>query len=156
MRFAGEFNLYYHQGRVLNWLSVITVLYHWFIGYIGSKANSSRMKDLNCDSAAVFKDDKLSIGGQVKSKGEVLKEYFLVRSKPPNLNCRVERFGRICQTFDSCRRQWVSEMGFGGLLYLSSGMHLPRKLGYWLMTRIDPFNKMVITPDGRVLRLSRN
>ncbi|XP_021758474.1 uncharacterized protein LOC110723424 [Chenopodium quinoa] len=39
------------------------------------------MKDPNCDDPTLFKDDKLSIGGQVKSKGEVLKEYFHVRSK---------------------------------------------------------------------------
>uniref|UniRef100_A0A803LBD1 Uncharacterized protein n=1 Tax=Chenopodium quinoa TaxID=63459 RepID=A0A803LBD1_CHEQI len=105
------------------------------------------MQDSKQVFQAMFKDDSLTVGGNIKAKGEVLKEFFKARSKPPNLNCRVESFARICQTFDS-RRRWVAEMGFGGLLYLSGDMHLPRQLGYWLVTRLDPINLEIRNGHG--------
>ncbi|XP_021728502.1 uncharacterized protein LOC110695600 [Chenopodium quinoa] len=48
-------------------------------------------------------------------------------------------------------------MGFGGLLHLaSSGMQLPRQLAYWLLTRVDPVSKILISPDGKEFSLSPN
>ncbi|XP_021727867.1 uncharacterized protein LOC110694984 isoform X2 [Chenopodium quinoa] len=71
------------------------------------------------------------------------------------MNCRIESFGRICQSFDEQRQRWVREMGFGSLLNLVD-VHLPRQLAYWLMTRIDPFGKVLRSPDGRLLKLFTN
>ncbi|XP_021743187.1 uncharacterized protein LOC110709277 [Chenopodium quinoa] len=106
--------------------------------------------------STIFKDNRLSVGGQVKAKGEVLKYHSSSRTKAPNLTCRIESFGRICQKFDDRRKKWVGEMGFGGLLFLDSGMHLPRQLVYWLLSRIDPIKKMLICLDGTEFKLSQN
>lgn len=70
----------------------------------------------------------------------------------PNVICRVESFGKICGPFNERRKKWVREMGFGGLLYLVN-MHLPRALCYWLMTRIDPDNEMLVV-CGKQYRIS--
>lgn len=44
------------------------------------------------------------------------------------------------------------EIGFGGLLTLASGMHLPRQLAYWLLSRVNPINNIFTSPDGMELR----
>ena len=72
------------------------------------------------------------------------------------MNCRVETFSRICNTFDERRTRWVNEMGLGGLLKVPTDIHLPRQMGYWLMSRIDPLNKLLVAPDGKQFRLSAN
>ncbi|XP_021738418.1 uncharacterized protein LOC110704918 [Chenopodium quinoa] len=105
---------------------------------------------------ALFKDDSISEGGMMKAKGEVLKQQALLCGRPPNISCRVETFGRICQTFDERRKSWVTDMGFGGLLHFVSDMHLPRQLAYWIMTRIGPINKSFVGMDGRVFWFSKN
>ncbi|XP_021759317.1 uncharacterized protein LOC110724216 [Chenopodium quinoa] len=77
-------------------------------------------------------------------------------SDPPSINCRIHSFGRICKKFEERRTRWVNEMGFGGILHLVSDMHLPRQLSYWIMTRIDPLNRILIAPDGHEFPLSKN
>ncbi|XP_021769111.1 uncharacterized protein LOC110733378 isoform X1 [Chenopodium quinoa] len=109
--------------------------------------------ELNPD---LFKDNRLSPGGVVKAAGRVLKEQSDSICRPPNMSCRIHYFGRICKKFDVKRTRWVTEMGFGGLLHLVSDMHLPRQLAYWIMTRIDPLNRSIIAPDGRVFSFSNN
>ncbi|XP_021714845.1 uncharacterized protein LOC110682806 [Chenopodium quinoa] len=105
----------------------------------------------------MFKDDCMTFGRLVKARGEVLKQYAIGTSKAPNLTCRIESFGRICQKFDGRRRRWVTKMGFGGLLHLAAlGMQLPRQLAYWLLTRVDPVSKTLISPDGKEFSLSPN
>ncbi|XP_021722289.1 uncharacterized protein LOC110689788 [Chenopodium quinoa] len=103
-----------------------------------------------------FLDDSSSVGGQVKGMGEVIKKQGEVFGRPPNMNFRIETFSRICLTFDDRRTRWDNEMGLGGLLTVPTDIHLPRQLGYWLMTRIDPLNKVFIAPDGKQFRLSAN
>ncbi|XP_021723293.1 uncharacterized protein LOC110690724 isoform X2 [Chenopodium quinoa] len=107
-------------------------------------------------SPAIFKDDSLTVGGEVKSKGEVLLQHLQNRCRPANTSCRIESFGIICNSFDDRRKRWVREMGFGGLLEIGGNMNLPRQLAYWLMTRVDPFNCTLTAQDGRVYRLSQN
>ncbi|XP_021752260.1 uncharacterized protein LOC110717799 isoform X2 [Chenopodium quinoa] len=104
----------------------------------------------------LFKDDGLSYGGAVKGRAEVMAEHSKARSRPPNMGCRIESFGRICQKFDDRRRRWVCEMGFGSLLHLALDMHLPRQLAYWVMTRMDPISKMLRSPNGLEFRFSKN
>ncbi|XP_021727186.1 uncharacterized protein LOC110694316 isoform X1 [Chenopodium quinoa] len=106
--------------------------------------------------AGLFKENSISVGGLVKERSAVLMEHSASSCRPPNMNCRIESFGRICQKFDDRRRRWVYEMGFGGLLHFACNMHLPRQLAYWLMTRVDPLNKVFIAPGGREYRLSKN
>ncbi|XP_021727891.1 uncharacterized protein LOC110695002 [Chenopodium quinoa] len=105
--------------------------------------------------SGIFKDDRLTYGGLVKARGEVMLELATGRRRPHNMSCQIDSFGRICQKFDDRRRRWVCEMGFGGILQLAFNMQLPRQLAYWLMTRIDPLRKMLITPDGVEFRLSK-
>ncbi|XP_021716297.1 uncharacterized protein LOC110684191 [Chenopodium quinoa] len=100
-----------------------------------NRNSSSETKVL---STQLFLDDSVSVGGRVKAKGEVIKQQVEVFGRPPNMKCRIETFSRICHTFDERRTRWVNEMGFGGLLNIPMDMHLPRQLGYWLMSRIDP------------------
>ncbi|XP_021737667.1 uncharacterized protein LOC110704186 [Chenopodium quinoa] len=101
--------------------------------------------------------EKDVVGGQVNQKTEALNPHVCSgRTKAPNLTCRVESFGRICQKFDERRKRWVSEMGFSGLLHLASGMHMPRQLAYWLLSRVDPIWKMLISPKGSEFKLSAN
>ncbi|KNA07719.1 hypothetical protein SOVF_169310 [Spinacia oleracea] len=71
------------------------------------------------------------------------------------INCKVEAFGRIIHRFDNRRRQWVSEMGFGGLYHLC-GKHLPRNFVYWLMTRVDPVNEVFRGPNGFDVPMNKN
>ncbi|XP_021739821.1 uncharacterized protein LOC110706237 isoform X2 [Chenopodium quinoa] len=104
----------------------------------------------------LFKDDGLSYGGAVKGRAEVMAEHSKARSRPPNMSCHVESFGRICQKFDDRRRRWVCEMGFGSFLHLALDMHLPRQLSYWVMTRMDPISKMLRSPNGLEFRFSKN
>ena len=73
----------------------------------------------------------------------------------PNVNCRIEIFGKIVNSFDDRKRTWVHDMGFQGLLYLG-GKGLPRNLCYWLMTRVDPFRKVLILPGCGDYPLSKN
>lgn len=81
-------------------------------------------------SPAIFKDDSLTVGGEVKSKGEVLLQHLKSRCRAANTSCQIESFGRICKSFDDRRNQWVREMGFGGLLKIGGDMNLPRQLAY--------------------------
>ncbi|XP_021776156.1 uncharacterized protein LOC110739981 isoform X2 [Chenopodium quinoa] len=105
----------------------------------------------------LFTDDTLSLGGYVKAKGQVINQYFAAMCRTPNMTCRVESFGRICQKFDERRKRWVCEMGFGGLLHFASHMHLPRQLlAYRIMTPIDPINRWLIGTNGRSVYFSKN
>ncbi|XP_021714741.1 uncharacterized protein LOC110682724 isoform X1 [Chenopodium quinoa] len=104
----------------------------------------------------LFTDDSLSLGGFVKAKGQVINHYFAALRRPPNMTCRVQSIGRICQKFDERRKRWVCDMGFGGLLHFASHMHLPRQLAYWIMTRIDPINRCLIGTNGRSIYFSKN
>ncbi|XP_021764218.1 uncharacterized protein LOC110728855 [Chenopodium quinoa] len=104
----------------------------------------------------LFKDDGLSYGGAVKGRAEVMAEHSKARSRPPNMSCRIESFGRICQKFDDRRRRWVCEMGFGSLLHLALDMHLPRQLAYWVMTRMDPISKILRSTNGVEFRFLKN
>ncbi|XP_021735198.1 uncharacterized protein LOC110701900 [Chenopodium quinoa] len=125
-------------------------------GCIKQVVASYKEPPLKSLSPEIFKDESLTIGGQVKARGQVLKTREEARSRPPNTTCRVETFGRICQTFDERRTLWVVEMGFGGLLHFAGDMHLPRQLSYWLMSCIDPLNYTLRCADGRVFALSKN
>lgn len=69
------------------------------------------------------------------------------------MNCRAETFGRVVNNFDSVRKKWVMEMGFGGLLELA-GVKQPRKLCYWLFTRLDPLNGLIIDTNGKEYPIS--
>lgn len=71
----------------------------------------------------------------------------------PNINCRVETFGRIVGKFDLMRENWVIEMGFGGLLELKNKKQ-PRLLSYWLFTRFDPMNGLIIDTNGKEYPIS--
>ncbi|XP_021765487.1 uncharacterized protein LOC110730013 [Chenopodium quinoa] len=104
----------------------------------------------------LFMDDSLTLGGVVKAKGQVINQYSSAMRRPPNMTCRVESFGRICQKFDEQRKRWVCDMGFGGLLHFASHMHLPRQLAYWVMTRIDPINRCFIGTNGCSVSFSKN
>ncbi|XP_021755390.1 uncharacterized protein LOC110720637 isoform X2 [Chenopodium quinoa] len=68
---------------------------------------------------------------------------------------RGEALG-ICQTFDERTTKWVKEMGFGGLLHLPSDLQLPRKLNYWLLSRVDPISQKLIGSDGKEFKFSNN
>ncbi|KAL2943834.1 hypothetical protein RDABS01_032181 [Bienertia sinuspersici] len=103
----------------------------------------------------IYMDDSNCRGGVVKRAGQALETLSMSLDRQPNINCRVERFGKICDMFDDRRKRWVTQMGFGGLLYLRK-KHLPRSLCYWLMTRIDPINEMFVSNDGKTFRLSKN
>ncbi|XP_021715741.1 uncharacterized protein LOC110683657 [Chenopodium quinoa] len=105
---------------------------------------------------ALFKDNSMSKGGVFKEKGQVLREHSRSICRPPSINCRIQSFGRICKKFDERRTRWVNEMAFGGILHLVSDMHVPRQLSYWIMTRIDPLNRILIAPDGHEFPLSKN
>ncbi|KNA13421.1 hypothetical protein SOVF_116800 [Spinacia oleracea] len=104
----------------------------------------------------VFKDNSFTRGGEVKEAGEVLivlhDEY---KGRAPTINCKIEAFGKIMQRFDNRRRNWVNEMGFGGLYHLC-GKHLPRNFVYWLMTRVDPVNQIFSAPNGIDFPMSKN
>ncbi|XP_021758867.1 uncharacterized protein LOC110723800 isoform X2 [Chenopodium quinoa] len=73
----------------------------------------------------------------------------------PRISCNVERFGKICQSFDDRRKRWVREMGFEGLLYLVD-KDLSKDLCYWLMTQINPIKELFRASDGRKYRLSKD
>ncbi|KMS99223.1 hypothetical protein BVRB_2g046620 [Beta vulgaris subsp. vulgaris] len=70
------------------------------------------------------------------------------------MNCRVETFGKVVKGFDERKRKLVTEMGFGGLLFLS-GKSLPRTFYYWLCTRVDVNNKVLLMLDGLEFPLSK-
>ncbi|KAL2905749.1 Protein translocase subunit SecA, partial [Bienertia sinuspersici] len=103
----------------------------------------------------IYMDDSNCRGAVVKRAGQVLETLSMSLDRQPNINCRVETFGKMCDKFDDRRKRWVTQMGFGGLLYLRK-KHLPRSLCYWLMTRIDPINEMFVSNDGKTFRLSKN
>ncbi|XP_056695650.1 uncharacterized protein [Spinacia oleracea] len=104
----------------------------------------------------VFKDNSFTRGGEVKEAGEVLivlhDEY---KGRAPTIHCKIEAFGKMMQRFDNRRRNWVNEMGFGGLYHLC-GKHLPRNFVYWLMTRVDPINQIFSAPNGIDFPMSKN
>ncbi|KAL2897392.1 Protein translocase subunit SecA [Bienertia sinuspersici] len=103
----------------------------------------------------IYMDDSNYRGAIVKRAGQVLETLSMSLDRQPNINCRVETFGKMCDKFDDRRKRWVTQMGFGGLLYLKK-KHLPRSLCYWLMTRIDPISEMFVSNDGKTFRLSKN
>ncbi|XP_021755803.1 uncharacterized protein LOC110720990 [Chenopodium quinoa] len=97
-----------------------------------------------------------SRGDQVKEAAQVLK----VRLKDYGnshlrVHCHVKAFGKICKSFDERRKKWVRQMGFGGLLFLMDSW-LPMNLCYWLMTRMDPINQLLIAPDGHEYKLFKD
>ncbi|KMT09022.1 hypothetical protein BVRB_6g137280 [Beta vulgaris subsp. vulgaris] len=73
------------------------------------------------------------------------------------MNGRVETFGKVVKGFDERKRKLVTEMGFGGLLFLE-GKSLPRTFCYWLCTRVDDKNRvlqMLLTPAGLEFPISK-
>ncbi|XP_021734964.1 uncharacterized protein LOC110701658 [Chenopodium quinoa] len=125
----------------------------WKKGNVSEEGGSGHMKKIY---PVIFKDDSLSVGGEVKRRGEVLIQHLKARCRLANTSYRLESFGRLCQKLDDQRKRWVGEMGFTGLLKIGVDMNLPRQLAYWLMTRIDPFNCTLTSRDGRVFPLSQN
>ena len=86
----------------------------------------------------------------MKSSGSVLQtQLHKCEHHPPNMNCRVESFGKIVDRFGSLEKKWVHEMGFEGLLWIRV-IGLPRNLSYWLMTRLDPVRRVLMLPGGIV------
>lgn len=77
----------------------------------------------------VYEDNAISMGGQIKEGEEVLKVRQNNMKRRPNVNCRFEAFEWICCSFDERRKNWVREMGFGGLLNFVD-WQLPRTLCY--------------------------
>ncbi|XP_057251331.1 uncharacterized protein LOC125497935 isoform X2 [Beta vulgaris subsp. vulgaris] len=70
-------------------------------------------------SPEIFRGIEKSVGGEVKSRGEVLKTQLAkCKGAQANVNCRVETLGKIIGGFCEMKRQWVRDMGFEGLLYL--------------------------------------
>ena len=85
-------------------------------------------------------------GGTVKKRGCVLETQLRKCGRhPPNVNGRVETFGRMLAKFRQHEKKWVNEMGFGGLLWLQ-GRGLPRNLCYWVMTLFDPYRLVMKFP----------
>ncbi|XP_056698281.1 uncharacterized protein [Spinacia oleracea] len=70
--------------------------------------------------------------------------------KQPSVICRTDAFSKIIAAFDESRRSCVRKMGFGGMLDLKISK-LPRKLCYWLMSRLDGGNSYLVGGDGHVL-----
>ncbi|XP_021764608.1 uncharacterized protein LOC110729198 [Chenopodium quinoa] len=96
---------------------------------------------------AVYRDNTLSEGGKMKQLGKVIERSKEERTRPENVNCRVEMFGMILNDFCYKKRKLVKEMGFAGLFGLID-RRLPRELAYWLGTRVDVPNNCLVTPDG--------
>ncbi|XP_048492560.2 uncharacterized protein LOC125493340 isoform X2 [Beta vulgaris subsp. vulgaris] len=99
-------------------------------------------------SPEIFRGIEKSVGGEVKSRSEVLKTQLAkCKGAQANVNCRVETLGKIIGGFCEMKRQWVRDMGFEGLLYLR-GKRLPRNFCYWLMTLVDTCRNVIMFPGG--------
>ncbi|XP_056692939.1 uncharacterized protein [Spinacia oleracea] len=104
----------------------------------------------------VFTDNSLTKGGEVKEARGVLKVLHReFKGRTATINCKVEAFGRILHRFDNRRKQWVCELGFGGLYHLC-GKNLPRNFVYWLMTRVDPVNQLFRGTNGVDVPMNKN
>ncbi|XP_021758868.1 uncharacterized protein LOC110723801 [Chenopodium quinoa] len=105
---------------------------------------------------SLFKQNSKNRGNQVKEAAQVLKVRLNDNGNSQlRVHCRVNAFGKLCKSFDERRKKWVRQMGFGGLLFLMDSW-LPMNLCYWLMTRMDPFNQLFISPDGHEYKLSKD
>ncbi|XP_057252321.1 uncharacterized protein LOC125499493 isoform X2 [Beta vulgaris subsp. vulgaris] len=97
--------------------------------------------------ARVYRENDLSKGGCLKAEGKVIATQRARNNKrESNMNCRVETFGKVVKGFDERKRKLVMEMGFGGLLFFA-GKSLPKTFCYWLCTRVDVKNRVLLMPD---------
>uniref|UniRef100_A0A803LVX9 Uncharacterized protein n=1 Tax=Chenopodium quinoa TaxID=63459 RepID=A0A803LVX9_CHEQI len=98
-------------------------------------------------------DNSKSVGGQVKEASKVIATFYEHKKAMSNVNCAIETLGRVVVTFNKTKRGTVTKIGFGKLLYASE-KSLPRHLSYWISTRLDVKNKMLVAVDGQQIRLN--
>lgn len=90
----------------------------------------------------------------MKERREVMMIHKRECAVQPNVNCRVQSFGRIMETLSEQKTKWVKELGMGSLFFLR-GKTLPRGLCYWLMTKVDPINRVFVAAPGCEYQLGK-
>ena len=71
-----------------------------------------------------------------------------------DMGMKVNTIVQVVSNMNPAQRNAVVEMGFGGFLYLKFMGQVDNRFGFWLMMRVDPDRRGLVTGDGSFLPLT--